>query len=115
MAFDEFTLHRRNKTVGAFVEQRRPAPHIRDQIDLSYRIKGQSVEIFELRPRWQHPEEIMECPIAKTTFVKTQGVWKIYWMRKDLKWHLYAIRPEVTSIEAFLEEIARDTSACFWE
>ena len=114
MAFDEFTTRRLEKTIDTFIEKHRPAPHIRKQLDLAYRIKAQSVEIFELRPRWQHPEEIMESPIAKTTYVKTQGVWKIYWMRQDLKWHSYPIKPEVRSFEAFLSEVAKDPSACFW-
>lgn len=114
MALDEFTLHRIEKVVGTFVENRRPPPHIRKELDLAFRIKNQSVEIFELRPRWKHPEEIMECPIAKATYVKTQDLWKIYWMRQDLKWHSYPLLPQVEFIEEFLEEVALDPSACFW-
>lgn len=114
MALDEFTLHRIEKVVGTFVENRRPPPHIRKELDLAFRIKDQSVEIFELRPRWKHPEEIMECPVAKATYVKTQGLWKIYWMRQDLKWHSYPLLPQVEFIEEFLEEVALDPSACFW-
>lgn len=32
----------------------------------------------------------MESPVAKATYVKTQNIWKVYWMRADLRWHAYA-------------------------
>jgi hypothetical protein len=114
MAFDEFTIHRLEKVVSTFVDKRRPPPLIRKDLDLGFKIKGQSIELFEIRPRWQHPEEIMECPVAKTTYVKTQGVWKIYWMRQDLKWHYYDPLPEVDTIEKFLLEVDSDPYHCFW-
>lgn len=114
MAFDELTQHRIEKVVGVFVEKHRPQPNIRKELDLAFRINGQSVEIFELRPRWRHPDEIMECPIAKATYVKSQDIWKIFWMRQDLKWHSYPLLPYVHFLEEFLEEVALDPSACFW-
>lgn len=62
---------------------------MRKDLDLGFRIKGQSLEIFEIRQRWQHPEEITAFPVAISKYVKTQDIWKIYWMRQDLKWHRY--------------------------
>jgi len=114
MAFDEFTTHRLEKVVGAFIDKRRPAFHIRNQLDLAFRIKGQSIEIFEVRPCWQRPEDKMESPVAKATYVKTQEAWNIYWMRQDLKWHRYPLLPQVAFIEEFLEEVSIDPAACFW-
>ncbi|HYP68298.1 MAG TPA: DUF3024 domain-containing protein [Thiobacillaceae bacterium] len=43
----------------------------------------------------------MESPVAKATYVKTQGMWKVYWMRADLKWHGYAPAPKVQTVDAF--------------
>src|SRR5690606_6678422 len=53
MAFSELETKRVEKAVGKFVEGHRPPPHSRHELDLSYRINGQSVEIFEVRPRWR--------------------------------------------------------------
>jgi hypothetical protein len=114
MAFDEFTRHRLEKAVGTFVEKRRPPAYMRKELDLGFRIKDQSIEVFEIRPRWQHPEEIIHSPVAKTTYVRTQDIWKIYWMRQDLKWHSYGPLPEVTIIEEFLAEVDSDPHHCFW-
>jgi len=76
--------------------------------------KGQSIEIFEIRPRWDDPQEIMENPVAKAVYVKTRGVWKIYWQRADLKWHGYEPYPEAKSLEEFLQVVESDEYACFF-
>lgn len=114
MAFSELEYKRIEKAAEAFLEQRRPPPHIREQVDLGFRISGQSLEIFEIRPRWQAPEEIMEIPIAKATYVKAQKQWKVYWQRANLKWHSYEPHPVVRTVDAFLDLVAQDEYACFF-
>lgn len=101
-------------TVGAFVARRRPPAHIRKEVDLDFRIPGQSIEIFEIRPVWQGNGETHEIPIAKATFVRTRNVWQLYWQRRDLKWHSYEPLPAVRSIEEVIAEIDADPCACFW-
>jgi hypothetical protein len=51
VVLSELEAKRYDRLVGAFVEKRRPPPHIRPKLDFGYRFRGQSVEIFELRPR----------------------------------------------------------------
>lgn len=115
MAFTEFETKRLEKVVGAFVDRHRPPPHIRPELDLAFRISGQSVEIFEVRPRWEGlPGEVMEQPVAKATYVKTREFWRVLWMRADLKWHGYTPNPQVGSIEKFLALVAEDKHACFF-
>jgi hypothetical protein len=114
MAFTEIEMQRCKKLVAAFIEKRRPPLHIRPQLDLGCRVKEQSVEIFEIRPVWRNPEEKMEHPVAKATYVKSQDIWKVYWMRADLKWHTYAPLPEVAKLEEFLQLVDQDPQACFW-
>ncbi len=114
MALSEFEAKKIEKEVGAFVEKRRPPPHIRPELDLGFRVKGQSVEIFEIRPLWNNPKERIEEPVAKATYVKTQRVWKVYWQRADLKWHRYDPDPEVDTLSEFLDLVDRDECACFF-
>ena len=114
MAFSELELKRCERDLARFLERRRPPPHIRPQLDLGYRIKGQSVEIFEIRPDWRNPAEKMETPVAKATFVRTQDSWRIYWMRRDLKWHGYEPNYEARSLAEFLAIVDRDEYCCFF-
>lgn len=115
MAFSEFETKRLAKVVAAFVDRHRPPAHIRPKLDLGFRVIGQSVEIFEVRPRWQGvPGEKMETSAAKATYVKTRDVWHVFWQRADLKWHSYQPVPQVGSIEEFLALVAKDEHACFF-
>jgi len=114
MALNDIERKHIEKVVDAFVQKRRPAPHIRPELDIGFRVAGQSVEIFEIRPRWKEPNLKMRRPVAKATFVRSQALWKIFWMRSDLKWHGYEPLPAVASIERFLAVVDKDEYACFW-
>lgn len=114
MALNDIERKRIEKAVDAFVQQRRPAAHIRPQLDIGFRLTGQSVEIFEVRPRWNKPDVKMEHAVAKATFVRSQDCWKIFWMRADLKWHGYEPLPAVDSVEEFLAAVDKDEYGCFW-
>jgi hypothetical protein len=114
MAISEFEIKRYEKIVGQYIEKRRPAPHVRNQVDLAFRIEGQSVIIYELRELWNQPDKKIESPISKATYVKNTKTWKIYWQRADLKWHRYEPTPEVKTIEEFLAVVEEDEYACFW-
>ena len=114
MAFTELERKRCEHDLAKFLERRRPPPEIRPKLDLGYKIEGQSVEVFEVRPDWQDSSKTMQSPVAKTTFVRAQNRWKIFWMRRDLKWHGYEPTPEVRSLEAFLHVVDRDEYCCFF-
>ncbi|MGH6802813.1 MAG: DUF3024 domain-containing protein, partial [Methyloceanibacter sp.] len=101
--------------LDAFIAKRRPPPHIRPKLDFGYRISGHSVEIFEIRPVWRgEPGEKMEHSVAKATFVRTREVWRIFWMRQDLKWHGYEPAAEVGTINAFCRIVDEDKYCCFF-
>ena len=114
MALTPTELQRCEKALEQFLGQRRPPEHIRDRVDIGFRIEGQSVLIFEIRPDWQDKSKTMEIPIAKSTFVRSTNRWRIFWMRRDLKWHGYEPNLEVHSLEAFLNVVNRDEYCCFF-
>ena len=102
------------KAIAAFVAKRRPPADLRDQVDLSFRFDGRSVEIFEIRQRWDDPDQKVEEAIAKARYLKSRGTWLVFWQRADLKWHKYGPVPEVKTIEAFLRLVDEDKHACFF-
>ena len=114
MAFSKPEMEKYERLLEAYIEKRRPPEHIRPKLDIGYRIKGQSVEIFEIRPKWRDPDVIMESSIAKTTYVRTKRVWRVFWMRSDLKWHGYDVCPEVRSLDKFIKLVEDDALCCFW-
>jgi Protein of unknown function (DUF3024) len=114
MAFSEFEIAKINKAVSVYIAKHRPPVHLRDQVDLGFRLTNQSVEIFGIRPVWQDETKKMEHSVAKATFTKNQDIWKIYWLRADLKWYRYEPCPDVKTIEEFLTVIEQDDCACFF-
>ncbi|MEX0771176.1 MAG: DUF3024 domain-containing protein [Balneolaceae bacterium] len=114
MAFTKQEEEQYEAVVRKFIDRRRPSPEIRSELDIGCSIRGQSIEIHEIRPQWNKPVIKRKYPVAKTTWVQTQKKWKIYWMRADLKWHAYDPLPEVERLEEFLEEVDRDPGGCFW-
>ena len=114
MAISEFEIKRCERELEKFMAARRPPTHVRNELDFGYRIENQSVELFEIRPEWRNPKNMMHIPFAKTTYVKAQKVWKVYWQRQDLKWHSYAPMPEVKYFEEFLAIVSEDANGCFF-
>ena len=93
----------------------RPEPEIREQLDIAFEAKGQSIFIFEVRPDYMNPKEPkIHSPVAKTTYVKKNNHWKIFWMRADLKWHSYAPHPIAESLLDFVKVVEQDKHGCFW-
>lgn len=97
-----------------FLEKRRPPEHLREQIDLGYRLKGQSIEIFETHLNYALPGQIEETPIAKVTFVRSKNVWKVFWMRANLKWYAYDPMPTVKDLNHFTQLVDEDNHGCFF-
>lgn len=114
VAFTYIERARCERALETFLERRRPPAHLRDRVDLAYRIEGHSVVIFEIRPRWDDPTQKHEIPVARATFVRTRSHWRVFWMRRDLKWHGYEPAPTVRDIEAFVALVDRDAHACFF-
>lgn len=110
----EFEQKRSERILNSFIERKRPPTHVRNKLDLAYRLTGQSVEIFEIRPLWDEPEKRIEEPVAKATYVKSKKRWKVYWQRADLKWHAYDPCPEVVHLEDFIDLVEHDEFCCFF-
>lgn len=114
MAISEFEIKRCERELEKFMAQKRPPIDRRQLLDFGYRIVNQSVELFEIRPNRRNPDETMELPFAKATYVKSQKIWKIYWQRQDLKWHSYKPVPTVQYFEEFLALVSEDACGCFF-
>ncbi|WP_416183085.1 DUF3024 domain-containing protein [Methylicorpusculum sp.] len=56
----------------------------------------------------------MEQNVAKAKFVKTLSLWRVYWQRADLKWHIYQPVETVKSIDDFLTVVKNDEYHCLY-
>jgi len=113
MPLDEFNQALVEVKVSDFIESRRPEPNIRHKLDLGFRVEDQSVYIYEIRPHWK-TGEVQHLDVAKTTYVKSQAIWKIFWMRSNGKWVVYDPCPSVKVIDDWVNLVDEDQHGCFW-
>ena len=97
-----------------FWARRRPPLHLREKIREGQRFDGHAIELFFVRPAFNQPGQLIEEPIARVQFIRTRGVWRLFWKRADLKWHGYQPRPETESLAAALQVIDEDAHHCFF-
>jgi hypothetical protein len=97
-----------------FIERKRPPVHIRDKMDLGYRIEDQNIFVFDIRPQWNKPEVILHHDLAKCTYVKAKNHWKIFWMRGNGNWHSYSIEPIMDRVHEFAKIVEEDAACCFF-
>jgi len=102
------------KRVGEFCKKRVP-PHVLDKLNLSYKIRGNTVTIFENRAPWR--KEITEWtsrPVAQMRYDEKTGEWMLFCADRNDKWHEYGDLEPTKNIDAVLAEIDRDPTGIFW-
>lgn len=100
--------------IQKLIETMRPPVHMRDELDIGYSFRNNTLELFEIRPRWDKKDEKINSPFAKTKFIKSRGIWQIYWLRANGKWVSYDPNPEVNDIVGFFEIVKEDKHSCFF-
>jgi uncharacterized membrane-anchored protein YjiN (DUF445 family) len=101
------------ETMENYISKVRPEPEIRNQVDINYEIKDQSVTLNEIRPVWNNPKELLTLGYAKATYIISKKVWKVFWKRADNKWHSYKPSPTVKELKDFLKLVELDEYGCF--
>ena len=114
MAFSEFETAANQKALSWFMDEVRPPVHIRPELDIGYTVIGQTVDIFEIRPDWQDKSTIRHHPVSRIKFVRTEGRWRLYWMRGNLKWNTYDPDLEHRTLQSALGVVKADALGCFF-
>ena len=47
----------------------------------------------------------------KIVHIKGRDIWKLFWKKDNVKWHLYG---EYGDLSRLLEEVEHDPNGCFW-
>jgi hypothetical protein len=110
----EKTINLMEDKIQKLLESIKPPTHIREMVDIGYVFQNNTLELFEIRPRWDKKDERIKESFAKTRLIKSQNIWKIYWMRASGKWMLYEPNPEVKDIADFFKIVKEDLHHCFF-
>ena len=113
MAFSEIDIRRIKNSVGELCRRHTPE-HLKDQLKFTYELDNNSVSVYEVRPAWDNPKEETKMGVAKFRYIRSRNLWKLYWMRRDLKWHLYDPENMPTSLEALVQVVEQDKHGAFF-
>ena len=87
--------------------------HVRDKVQMSFRIEGNVVTLFEKRVAFQDRSRWIDIDIARFRYIKVRKEWELYWHDSHSRWHVYdRIRPN-PSIEPLLAEVDQDPTGNF--
>lgn len=107
---DAFTKKRIEKILDRYTEQKVPA-HVRNQIKLSYKMRGNNVSLIEERPAFMR-DQWVQLDIAQ--FRLDQGKWKVYWRDSKDKWHFVEDIVPDEDFEKQLMIVDADDRGMFW-
>lgn len=102
------------KKIGAYCKRRVPT-YAADKVNLSYKIRGNSVTLFENRAPW-HPDmkEWTSMAIAQIRYDNATGTWTLYCADRNDRWHEYWDMEPTKNLDEILKEIDKDPTGIFW-
>jgi len=95
---------------------RRVPEHLRDQINIGFKIRGETVTILERRPplRGTGRKEWTEIAVAQFRRDSEAGPWRLYCADRNSRWHAYARVQPAKTLTTLLAEVDRDPTGIFW-
>lgn len=113
MALPEILKAKATKTLSQFCHDRIP-PHVRDQIKLDFKFRGNTVTLIEIRPVWNDSTRHTQSPVAQIRFNIISKKWELYCCDRNSKWHFYSEFKPTANLDLLIKEIDRDPTGIFW-
>lgn len=113
MALPEILKAKATKTLSQYCHDKIP-PHVRDQIKLEFKFRGNTVTLFEVRPVWNDSSRHTNQPVAQFRFDMNSKKWNLYCCDRNAKWHSYIGVAPTTDFDSLIKEVDRDPTGIFW-
>jgi len=113
MALSEFTRKLIETKLDRYCDQRVPE-FAKDQVQLTYKIKGNDVTLYEKRRAYFDPDKWSKMPIVQFRYNTNSAKWSLYWADRNSKWHLYLELPPNTDFDVLLKELDKDRTGIFY-
>ena len=99
--------------VGELCRRCSPPVHA-DELRTVYEIEGHSASIFEERAPWDGVGDWTRMGVARFRFFRSRREWRLNWMRRDLRWHLYDPDEMPTDLAALVAIVDADEYGAFF-
>lgn len=107
---DDFTKKRIIKIMEKYIQNAVPE-HVRNQIKINYKIRGNNVTLIEERQAFKS-DQWVQLPVAQFRLHETK--WKVFWRDSKERWHFIDdIEPD-ENFEKQLDIVDKDNIGIFW-
>lgn len=113
MPLSQFTRKLVEARLAKYCSGRIPSQAL-NQVRLSFKIKGNTVTLFEERPAFKYPSNWVTIPVAQFRFDGQTKKWSLYCFDRNGKWHLYDRMKPSADFDDLLKEVDRDPTGIFW-
>ena len=113
MALPDVTRARIEKRLSEYCENKVP-PEMRDKHRLGFKVRGNSVTLFEERPSFFNPFEWVEIVLAQFRYDPKKKKWTLYCADRNSRWHQYWDLEPDKDFEVLLREVEEDPTFIFW-
>ena len=113
MPLPETERFRVEKSLSAYCEKRVPA-HVRNQVQLTFRVNGNKVLLLESRPLYSDPNEWVEMKVSQFEYNPATNCWTLYCFDRNSKRRDYDPSFKEKSFEKLLSEVDADPTGIFW-
>lgn len=112
MALPELVRLGIEKKLSAYCRKKAPT-HISDRFKVGFRIRGNSVTLFESRPFHADPNQWIDVAAAQFRFDPVTALWTLYWPDRNSRWHTYVDLDPSRKFENLLYEVDADPAGIF--
>jgi hypothetical protein len=113
MPLPDTVRHQVETELQTFCDNRVP-PDVRDKVNLTFDFRGNSLTLFENRPRSNDPSQWTHMAIAQFRFDPSTGQWTLYCADRNSKWHKYLDVEPTSRFDTLLEEVNKDPTGIFF-
>ena len=113
LALPEFTRKLVETKLKTYCDGRIPS-HLRQELRLTWKFRGNAVTLYESRPRFLEPEKWANMPVAQFRFDEQEKTWELFQADRNGRWHWYLNAAPTTDFEALLAELDADPTGIFW-
>jgi hypothetical protein len=88
--------------------------HLRNEIRVSFKIRGDRIDLFEERAPWDDSSQWTRLRVAQIRYDPRRSAWLLYCLDRNEKLHAYTILEATADFDEVLAEIDRDPTGIFW-
>jgi hypothetical protein len=104
MALPVFTRKLVESKLSRYCDNRVPVG-LRDQVRVGFRFRGNSVTLYEERPRFMRSDEWVTIVVAQFRFDPSSSLWTLYCADRNSRWHKYFDAEPTASLDELIEEV----------